>query len=156
MRIHKTIRNSSITGTIESIDNLQDKLYFNWTLVSNPSVKNWTKLTIYFSAPQTTTNRWLVIVPATCSASFLILFTTAFSNISNACASSTIGAAPILAPIASQTTNGVIASSVIPSSGIITSKVALTVSIVVIGGTGVIVGDVYFYEPIVEYSIYPP
>lgn len=135
VRIEHEIPHSSITGTVESIDNTEDKLNFEWTLEKDDSVKNWTLLTITFVAPQAIIkSKWWGIVTAGGTISLLTLLTNGFSNMSNAYAVTTTTA-----------------STTISKNLLVT----IIISAVVTAGGGIILGDAYFSDPYVEYFVYP-
>ena len=89
-KICDTIPYSKISGTIESVDNTIDKLYFEWTLEQNPDVENWTKLNFIFTEPvEIQRSRWWFAPIVGTGGGFMTLFEGGLMNVQNAYASGT-------------------------------------------------------------------
>ena len=89
-RINHTTPYSNISGTIESIDNVTDKLHFEWTLEQSPNVKNWIHLTMKFVEPiQVQHSRWWIAPIVGTGGGLIALFESGLMNAQNAYASGT-------------------------------------------------------------------
>jgi hypothetical protein len=152
-RIKEAIPYSSIKGTIESLDG-KTKQSFEWIITPNESVKNWTRLTTKTISTQKYV-RWISPLPAAGATLGLIVYLeNGFASMSSAYAVTATSFAPISSSIISQT----VAVSETTGKSITISKTfltAITMSIVAAGG-GIILGDVYYSDPFVQYSLYPP
>ena len=134
VRIQHTKLYSNITGTIESIDNSNDLLSFEWILEQSPDVQNWTRLIMNFYEPIKIKNsRWWLPPIVGTGGGLMALFESGLMNVQNAYASgatNTILTKSVSAGTSSK--GGIISASSLKIAGII--------AILAVGG---IFGSVY-------------
>lgn len=151
-RIQKANPNSSIEGTIETIDG-KNKQYFEWIITPNESVKNWTRLTTKTKSNQRYL-RWISPLPAVgATIGLSTVLEKGFLSMSSAYSTSVTSSAPVLAPITSH-----IASTNTVGTTAPISKTFLTVMVlatVAVAGAGSAFVDAYYSDPYVEYFLIP-
>jgi len=153
-RIKEAIPHSSIKGTIESLDG-KTKQTFEWIITPNESVKNWARLTTKTVSTQKYAS-WISPLPAVgATIGLIVCLENGFASMSSAYAVTATSFAPISSSIISQT----VAASEATVKATAISKTLLTaiiISATAVGSGGIIMGDAYYSDPYVEYSLYPP
>ena len=131
---------SLITGTIESVDNQEDKLQFEWLLEQNSDVVNWTRLTINLTAPSTIKRSkwWILTLLGTLP--LIKLFEDGLSNMQEAYAFTSI------MPSTTSTTSSVASSSITATTS--TTSILSTKPILAsIVAAMLVTSGVYIAEP---------
>lgn len=150
--VEEAIQYSAIRGTIESIDG-KSKQKFEWLIIPNKTVKNWTRLTTKTESNKKYVN-WISPLPAAGAAIGLIAcLENGFAGMTSAYASTVVAGS---ASTASQAT-AIMSGTISKSTGISkTILAAIIISTATAAGVGITVGDAYYSNPSVEYTIYPP
>jgi len=146
--IEQSTFNSRLSGTMSSVDNQKDKLRFEWIFEQNPDHENWTRITMHFNEPSIIKkNKWWNVAPLG-AISLLILFENGFANIQAAYANSYTMS--IMPSMLSDSTTAITSTTI--SKKLLT---AIMLSLSVAAGGGIFIGDAYYSDPFIEYSLYP-